>query len=162
MSLTYCRASTYLHIDSLDDIQKDLILRVLGQGSVHADRLREGGQGRLGSNELGALLRDVCFEHRGLGGLGIAKVEHLVEQFICHHEVVANRLLFDALEVLFEHLAQWLVRSVQFVVLVATNLDQLVQEVEHHHSIAIHFGDSDDCQPISTKENFHFSFLIFK
>lgn len=97
---------TYLHIHAFNDVYEDLILRVLRQGAVKENILGDGRQCGLGTIELVALLRDVCFEHGGVGGLWITKVQHLIEQFIYNHKVVANRFLFHALEVLFEHLVR--------------------------------------------------------
>lgn len=89
-------------VQALDNVQEDLVLAV-------ADALRSPGHG-IGDGdgrarldlELVRLLRDVLLQNLGFGGLGVAKVHHLVEKLVDDDKVVADGFLLQRLEVLGE------------------------------------------------------------
>lgn len=49
--------------------------------------------------ELVRLLRNVFLQDLGFGGLWVAKVHHLVEQFVNNNKVVSDGFFFEGLEV---------------------------------------------------------------
>ena len=65
------------------------------------------------------LLGDVLLQDLGLGGLGVAKVHHLVEELVDDDEVVADGFFLQGLEVLGE------------------DLDDLVQEEKDARGIGV-------------------------
>lgn len=114
-------------VDVLDDIDKCLVLAVLDIGFAPGQGTR-GLHCNLGGI-LDPLLRldtlggDVHFQGVGLGVLGIAEVDNLVEQLVNKDEVVLDGLL------------------VKLAKVAATQLDQAVQEFEDKSSIGIALGD---------------------
>mmetsp|Transcript_16624 Transcript_16624/g.35293 ORF Transcript_16624/g.35293 Transcript_16624/m.35293 type:complete len:374 (-) Transcript_16624:73-1194(-) len=90
----------------LHDVDKELVFPVLdavlppadGAGGLDGDARVLGALGR---RLAVALLRDVHLEHVGGAVLGVAVVEHLVEQLVDEDEVVADRVLVEIAEVGF-------------------------------------------------------------
>jgi hypothetical protein len=80
--------------------------------------------------ELVGFLGDVLLENLGLGCLRVAKVHHLVEEFVYDNEVVADRLLLQGLEVLCE------------------DIDELVQEEEYLGGIRVSFRQGEEVEVV--------------
>lgn len=49
-------------------------------------------------------LRDLLLQYLALRGLGVSEVHHLVEQFVYNDKVIPDALLLQHLEILGEHL----------------------------------------------------------
>ena len=97
---------TYQNIDRLNDVQENFIFTIFqsfrspGHGIGQCDR----HSGRDFTLRLLALLRDEFLEDFAVGRLGIAKVHHLVQQFVDDDKVVADALLLKFLEIFLENL----------------------------------------------------------
>jgi hypothetical protein len=92
-------------VELLHDVQEHLVLLVLdvlrAPGDLVRHRLR-----RLGHRQLVRALRDVLLQHLELRYLRVAKVHDLVQQLVDQHEVVADGLLLQRLEVALHDLHQ--------------------------------------------------------
>lgn len=75
--------------------------------------------------EFVGFLCNVLLQDLGLGGLGVAKVHHLVEQLVYNDEVVTDGLFFEDLEVLGE------------------DFDDFVEEQEDLGSIGVSFREGE-------------------
>lgn len=76
------------------------------------------------------LLGDVLLEDLGLGGLGVAKVHHLIEELVDDDEVIADGLFLEGLEVLGE------------------DLDDLVEEEEDLGGICVAFCEGEEVEVV--------------
>ena len=75
-------------------------------------------------------LGDVFLEDLGLGCLRIAKVHHLVEEFVYDDKVVADGFFLQGLEVLCE------------------DIDELVQEEEYLGGICVSFRQGEEVEVV--------------
>lgn len=76
------------------------------------------------------LLCDVFLENLGLGGLGVAKVHHLVEQFVNDDKVVADGLFLEGLEIF------------------GKDLDDFVEEEDDFGGIGVALGEGEQVEVI--------------
>lgn len=76
------------------------------------------------------LLRDVLLQNLGLGGLGVAKVHHLVEELVDDDEVVSDGFLLELFEVLGE------------------DFDDFVQEEEDFGGVGVAFCEGEEVEVV--------------
>lgn len=117
-------------VEAFDDVEEDLVLAVTDTLGTPGDGIGDS-DGRAGLDlELVGLLGDVLLEDLGLGGLGIAKVHHLVEKFVNDDKVIADGLLFEGLEVLGE------------------DFDDLVEEEEDLGGVGVALGKGEEVEVV--------------
>ncbi len=80
--------------------------------------------------ELMRFLGDVLLQDLGLGGLGVAKVHHLVQQLVYDDEVITNGLFLQGFEILGKH------------------LDDLVEEEQDLGGIGVSFCEGEEVEVV--------------
>mmetsp|Transcript_27984 Transcript_27984/g.46928 ORF Transcript_27984/g.46928 Transcript_27984/m.46928 type:complete len:204 (+) Transcript_27984:834-1445(+) len=113
-------------VDTLHDVEVDLVLLVLDVLRTPRDGVGDGRRGTDLDIELVTLLCDVLLEDLGLGDLGVSKVHHLVQKLVDDDKVVPDALLLNLLKILLEH------------------VDGLVQEHQDHGGVGVSVGDSQE------------------
>lgn len=119
-------------VQALDHVEEHLVLTVPDALGAPRDGVGHGdGRPRL-HLQLVRLLRDVLLQDLGLGRLRVAKVHHLVEQFIDDDEVVADGFFLQSLEVLGE------------------DFDDFVQEEEDFGGVGVALGQGEEVEVVVT------------
>lgn len=117
-------------VEALHHVEEHLVLAVADALGAPRDGVCDGDRGAGLDLELVGLLGDVLLEDLGLGGLWVAKVHHLVEEFVNDDKVVADGFFLEGFEVLSE------------------DLDDLVKEEEDLGGIRVAFCESEEVEVV--------------